>query len=76
MYSLASHAEGWQHVLVVGEDVEQQHSNSLVCRRDWQELESGRSMEEHTLAAAAPPASSAVRARGALLLPRCLRGAS
>lgn len=45
-------------------DAEQQHSNSLVSRRDWQELESGRSMEEELLAAAAPPPMAAVRARG------------
>ena len=42
----------------------EQHSNSLVSRRDWQELESGRSMEEQALTAAAPPAPAAVRARG------------
>ena len=44
----------------------EQHNNSLVSRRDWQELESGRSMEEQALTAAAPPAPAAVRARGEL----------
>ncbi|CAL5222769.1 g5181 [Coccomyxa viridis] len=47
-----------------GEDTQQHHGNSLASRRDWQELESGRSMEEHTLAAAAPPAPAAIRAWG------------
>ena len=46
-----------------GEDTEQHHGNSLASRRDWQELESGRSMEEQALAAAAaPPAPAAARA--------------
>ena len=49
-----------------GEDTQQHHGNSLASRRDWQELESGRSMEEHTLAAAAPPAPAAIRAWGTL----------
>ena len=49
-----------------GEDTEQHHGNSLASRRDWQELESGRSMEEQDLAAAAaPPAPAAIRAFGA-----------
>ena len=62
----------WQKVLsmlwygAAGEDTQQHHGNSLASRRDWQELESGRSMEEHTLAAAAPPAPAAIRAWGAL----------
>ena len=49
-----------------GEDTEQHHGNSLASRRDWQDLESGRSMEEQELAAAAaPPAPAAIRAWGA-----------
>lgn len=48
-----------------GEDTQQHHGNSLASRRDWQELESGRSMEEQVLAAAAPPAPAAIRAWGA-----------
>ena len=52
-----------------GEDTQQHHGNSLASRRDWQELESGRSMEEHTLAAAAPPAPAAIRAWG---MPPCM----
>jgi len=54
------------HVRAAGEESEQ-YTNSLASRRDWQELESGRSMEEQVLAAAEPPAPAAIRAQGLLV---------
>ena len=54
------------YLCAAGEDSEQ-YTNSLASRRDWQELESGRSMEEQVLAAAEPPAPAAIRAQGLLV---------